>query len=261
MKSLYLIKVGASVLDTPDIRDSFLQQFANLKSPKILVHGGGSIATELGKKMGIISQYENGRRVTDEATLDLVTMVYGGLINKQLVAKLQSLGCNALGLSGADANILPAQKRAISEIDYGWVGDIDIATLRTDWLAEQLSADICPVIAPLTHDREGHILNTNADSIAAALAISLSKHYAVQLLFGFEKAGVLRDIHDELSLINHLSYREFETMKANGSIYAGMIPKLENAFRCAAAGVQSVRIGKAEHIQLIIQQQEGTLIS
>lgn len=261
MNTLYLIKIGASVLDSAATLHAFLQAFHSLKAPKILVHGGGSIASEIGAQMGIVSQYKNGRRITDDATLDLVTMVYGGLINKKLVAQLQALGCNAIGLCGADANILPAQKRVPRDIDYGWAGDLDVENLHTDWLIRQVNAGICPVIAPLTHDGKGQLLNTNADSIAAALAITLSNQYAVELIFGFEKVGVLRNADDEHSLIQRLSYPEFLEMRDNKSIYAGMIPKLENAFRCIAAGVKSVRIGKVERIQHLIQQSEGTLIS
>lgn len=261
MTKLYIIKIGASILDNPGVLASFLQAFTKIDAAKILVHGGGSIATQIGRKMGIVSKYEQGRRITDEETRDLVTMVYGGLINKKVVAALQALGCNALGLTGADANVMPARKREVQAVDYGWVGDIEAHTFSDEWLMQQISSGICPVMAPITHDGKGNLLNTNADSIAAELAISMSKRYDVNLVFGFEKAGVLRNPNDETSVIKTLNKDEFLALKEHKQIYAGMIPKLDNAFRCIEAGVNSVRIGMAERIEGLILKQDGTIIS
>lgn len=190
MEKLFVIKIGGNVIDDEKSLLSFLTDFATIKSKKILIHGGGKIATKLGEKLGILPNYVNGRRITDDATIDLVTMVYGGLVNKKIVARLQSLQCNAIGLTGADANLIPAVKRPVKEIDFGWVGDVKDSSVDVGKLQLLLENGFVPVFAPLTHDTQGHILNTNADTIASTLAISLSGGYNVRLIYCFEKKGI-----------------------------------------------------------------------
>src|SRR5664279_1659892 len=179
---LYIIKIGGNVIDGEKNLTSFLKDFSSINGKKILVHGGGKIATAIGDKLNIQSKYIDGRRITDDETIDLVTMVYGGLVNKKIVATLQSLQCNAIGLSGADANVLPAKKRPLKTIDYGWVGDVDAAEINTSAWQLFIDNNLVPVVASLTHDKEGHILNTNADTMAAVLSIALSEFYKVKLL-------------------------------------------------------------------------------
>jgi acetylglutamate kinase len=193
MQALYVIKVGGNVIDDPSLRASFVKDLASVEGLKIIIHGGGKIATRIGDQMGITSHYVQGRRITDADTIDLVTMVYGGLVNKQLVAQLQAHGCQAIGLTGADANIIPASKRPVGAIDYGFVGDVSTDRLGVEALGALLTANLTPVFAPLTHDGQGQILNTNADTIASSIAIALSKQYAVRLIYCFEKKGVLQD--------------------------------------------------------------------
>lgn len=248
MEQLLVIKIGGNVVDDPDFLDRFLRDFASIPGPKLLVHGGGKVATRIGEKLGIESRYVDGRRITDEPTLDLVTMVYGGLVNKQLVARLQAVGCNAIGLSGADGNLIPAHRRPVGRIDYGFVGDIDQDTLRLQPLEALLTAGMVPVVAPLTHDGAGHLLNTNADTIASCLAVLLSTRYRVRLMYCFEKNGVLRDITDESSVVHHIDQRLFDRMKAEGALAEGILPKLENAFAAIRQGVQEVLIGHARQL-------------
>jgi acetylglutamate kinase len=246
---LFVIKVGGNVLDNPALLQSFLEDFAAVQGPKILIHGGGKIATRIGDQLGIESKYVNGRRITDAATIDVVTMVYGGLVNKQLVAKLQALGSNAIGMTGADANVIPAVKRPVKEIDYGFVGDIDTATLHAAPLKAMLDAGLTPVFAPLTHDGQGQMLNTNADTIASSLAIALSAYYPVRLIYCFEKKGVLRDANDDnavINLINRTIYAELLEQKA---LTDGILPKLENAFAAIESGVKEVLIGHAADVR------------
>jgi acetylglutamate kinase len=194
MNRLFIIKIGGNVLDNSQALKSFLSDFAAIKEPKILIHGGGKIATKLGNQLGIESNYINGRRITDSATLDLVTMVYGGLVNKQIVAALQEIGCNAIGITGADGNMLKAVKRPIKDVDYGYVGDITAEGVNTPLLYFLLKQNTVPVFAPLTH-ANGKMLNTNADTIASVLAVAMSKHFDVRLIFCFEKKGVLMDVN------------------------------------------------------------------
>lgn len=263
MNQLFVIKIGGNVLDDESALHRFLQQLAQLPhSPKILVHGGGKIATRLGDKLGITSNYINGRRITDDATIDLVTMVYGGLVNKQLVARLQSLNVNALGFTGADGNVMPAVKRPVKEIDYGWVGDIESSGVNTSLLISLLQQNIMPVFAPLTHDSEGHILNTNADTIAATLAIALSAYYNTRLIYCFEKRGVLLDIEHEDSSIPVLYPHTYGKLKQEGKLFAGILPKLDNAFAACHAGVAEVLIGHADQLlQNTTLNPAGTLIT
>jgi acetylglutamate kinase len=260
MKQLSVIKIGASILDNEPVLNQFLDDFVDITGYKILVHGGGAIATAIGKKMGLSAQYAAGRRITDDDTLELITMVYGGLINKRLVASLQARGCNAIGLTGADANLIPAKKRDVKEIDYGWVGDIIQEQIAGRWMEEFISKGAYPVLAPITHNGAGDLLNTNADTIAAAIAKAMSSYFDVTLIYGFEKSGVLADSHKEDSMVRQLNYDEFISGINLGTIHAGMIPKLENAFDCLRHGVKQIRIGKAENIMHLIAGKDGTQI-
>ncbi len=246
---LYILKIGGNVIDDPEKLDSFLKSFARIKEAKILVHGGGKIASTISKDLGIVPNMVDGRRITDAQTLKVVTMVYGGLVNKNIVAMLQSQGCNAIGLTGADANVLPAHKRPVKTIDYGFVGDIEEDKVNVKILSSFLENGICPVMAPLTHDGEGNMLNTNADTIASVLAVSLSSNYEVSLIYCFEKAGVLKDVKDESSLIERISAAEYEVLKKDGIINEGMIPKLDNALEALNKGVKSVQIIHADAIK------------
>ncbi|MCK7556983.1 acetylglutamate kinase [Chitinophaga sedimenti] len=247
-EALYVIKVGGNVIDNPALLDRFLADFAQVKGHKVLIHGGGKIATRIGDKLGIESKYVDGRRITDADTIDVVTMVYGGLVNKQVVAKLQSLQCNAIGLTGADANIIPAVKRPVKTIDYGFVGDVDASLLNVAPLKAMLEAGLTPVFAPLTHDSHAQILNTNADTIASSLAIALSAHYTVRLIYCFEKRGVLRDANDDNAVINLIDRDIYKQLLADGVLSDGILPKLENAFSAIESGVNEVLIGHANDV-------------
>ncbi len=242
MDTLTILKIGGNVIDHPAVLDDVLHNFATWKTNKILVHGGGKMASKLMQQMGLTPKMVDGRRITDRETLDVVTMVYAGLINKNIVAALQSYSCNAIGLTGADANIIPAQKRPVKEIDYGYVGDVEPDMVAASQLKNFITEDLIPVIAPITHDAQGSLLNTNADTIASSLAIALSKLFQVQLVFCFEKNGVLRDPSDENSVIEHLDEISFKQYQDQRIITAGMIPKLENAFTALRRGVTEIRI-------------------
>src|SRR5688572_1605477 len=228
MNKLYIIKIGGNVLDDAAALSNFLKDFSSIREPKILVHGGGKIATKIGDQLGIESNYIDGRRITDAATLDLVTMVYGGLVNKQIVATLQTLNCNALGVTGADGNMIRAVKRPVKDVDYGFVGDIRQDSVNTALLFFLLKQNTVPVFAPLTHS-EGKMLNTNADTIASVLAVAMSKHFDVRLVFCFEKKGVLKNINDEGSVIRHLPRKLYEDLLVQKAFADGILPKLENA--------------------------------
>lgn len=264
---LFIIKIGGNIIDDAAALQSFLQKFAAINANKILVHGGGKIATTIGKQLGIEPNYINGRRITDEATIDLVTMVYGGLINKKLVAKLQALNCNAIGLTGADANIIPANKRPIQNpasgdvgIDFGFVGDIKNEDLRVDNLMTFLNNNMVPVVAPLTHDGDGQLLNTNADTIAAALAIELSFQFETRLIYCFEKKGVLENIEDESSVIPLIDKEIYKALLQNNKLADGILPKIENAFAAINNGVNEVLIGDANDLlDNVTQNVKGTL--
>jgi acetylglutamate kinase len=260
-EKLFVIKIGGNVIDDSTKLDSFLKDFAAIKSKKILVHGGGKIATAIGEKLGIQSKYLDGRRITDDETIDLVTMVYGGLVNKQIVAKLQSINCNAIGVTGADANLLPAKKREVKEIDYGWVGDIETDKINFESWKLFLENDLTPVVAPLTHDRNGHILNTNADTIASVLAVGLSSYYQTNLVYCFEKNGVLENVNDEDSLISKLTFNDYLSLKNSDQLFAGILPKIDNAFDAINKGVNEVIIGNSLQLSSIINGTGGTKIS
>lgn len=260
MNKLYIIKIGGNIIDDEKKLPNFLKEFSGIAGKKILVHGGGKIATLIGNKIGIESKYVDGRRITDSETIDLVTMVYGGLVNKKIVAKLQSLGCNAIGITGADANLIPAKKRPVKTIDYGWVGDLNDEEIDLSTWNLLLENHLTPIVAPLTHDRQGHILNTNADTIASVVATALAKLYDVSLVFSFEKNGVLMDINDENSVINKLTYGEYVSLKNSEKLFAGILPKIDNAFDAISKGIKEVIIGNANELSSLIQGKSGTKI-
>ncbi|MFM6924073.1 MAG: acetylglutamate kinase [Ferruginibacter sp.] len=261
MEKLFVIKIGGNVLDDEAALVSFLNRFAAVEGNKILVHGGGKIATSIGKQLGVEPNYMNGRRITDAATIGLVTMVYGGLINKKLVAALQSLQCNAIGLTGADANIIPAVKRPVKEIDYGFVGDIKNDEVGVSSLKSFLDNKLVPVVAPLTHDGNGQLLNTNADTIASSLAVALSGVYEVRLIYCFEKKGVLENAADENSVITLINKEKYQQLLDDKKLADGILPKIENAFAAINSGVNEVLIGDANDLlQNITENTVGTLI-
>ena len=241
-----VVKIGGNVIDNPESLQSFLKDFAALEGEKILVHGGGKEATRMSESMGVKANMIDGRRVTDRQTLDIVTMVYAGLINKRIVAALQSLGCDAVGLTGADGNVMPATRRRPNPIDYGYVGDIDPSKVNDSFLRLLLDGGKVPVHCAICHDGKGGLLNCNADSIAAAMALGASRIGEVRLTYCFEKPGVMTDVNDENSVIPLVTAESFESLKKEGIVAAGMIPKLENALKSAAEGVTEVRICKAE---------------
>jgi acetylglutamate kinase len=260
-QKLFVIKIGGNVIDDSAKLDSFLTDFAAIKNKKILVHGGGKIATAIGEKLGIESKYVDGRRITNDETIDLVTMVYGGLVNKQIVAKLQSINCNAIGITGADANLLPAKKRVVKEIDYGWVGDIETHKIHSDSWKLFLENGLTPIAAPLTHDCHGHILNTNADTIASVIAVALSSFYEVSLVFCFEKNGVMKNVNHEDSVISKLTANDYSSLKESGKLFAGILPKIDNAFDAIHQGVNEVIIGNSFQLSSLINGTGGTKIS
>ncbi|MDB5233486.1 MAG: acetylglutamate kinase [Hymenobacter sp.] len=253
---LKIFKIGGGIIDNvPDLLE-FVRLFSEISGPKILVHGGGKGASEMMASLGIAPRMVNGRRITDAATLDLVTMFYAGKTNKQIVVALQQHGVNALGLSGADANVIQAVKRPVREIDYGFVGDLSEASVNTNMIHQFLTLGLTPVFCPINHDGQGQLLNTNADTIAASLAKALSKQYAVALHFCFEKRGVLADVADEYSLITKINLSDYTELKESGVIADGMLPKLENAFDALQFGVDKVII---EHALFIKDELKTTL--
>ena len=250
-----VVKVGGKILEEEQSLLQLLDNFAAIEDLKVLVHGGGRLATTIGNQLGIESQYVDGRRITDKETLQVVTMVYGGLANKTVVAQLQARDCNALGLTGADMNVILAEKRPVKTIDFGYVGDVKkVDDVR---LASLINAGIVPVMAPLTHDKQGNMLNTNADTIAAETAKGLSKHFEVSLVYCFEKPGVLMDENDDNSVISHITLDIYEKLKAENIIHSGMIPKIDNAFDALNAGVKEVIITNVDNINT----NKGTIIS
>jgi acetylglutamate kinase len=263
MDKLFVIKIGGNVIDDEKNLSAFLENFAAIEGKKILVHGGGKIATKLGDKLGIESKYINGRRITDSETIDLVTMVYGGLVNKKVVAQLQALQCNAIGLTGADANIMPATKRPVTKegIDFGYVGDVDSSKLKVESLELLLNAGFSLILAPLTHDGKGQILNTNADTIASSVAVALSASYDVRLIYCFEKKGVLENVADENSAIGLITKGIYQKLKTENKLFDGILPKIDNAFAAIDSGVKEVLIGHADDLlQNVTTQTTGTLI-
>ncbi|RIH62920.1 acetylglutamate kinase [Mariniphaga sediminis] len=246
MDRLTIIKVGGKVVENPDSLNALLDQFTRISGNKILVHGGGRTATDIAAKLGIETEMVDGRRITGKEMLDVVTMVYGGLVNKKIVAGLQARGCNAIGLTGADLNLISARKRPVAEIDYGFVGDVIDVNSRE--LRMMINENVVPVVAPLTHDEKGQLLNTNADTIAAELATELSDYFSVYLFYCFEKTGVLLDPEDNSSVIHELDMQLFLQYQNEGVIHAGMIPKLDNGFRAKRNGVKEVLITNPENM-------------
>lgn len=252
METLKVIKIGGNVVDHPEKLQQFLRDFATLEGRKVLVHGGGKVATAMARGLGIEAQMINGRRVTDAEMLRIVTMVYAGLINKNIVAALQGEGCNALGLCGADGRLIRSKRRPVTAegIDYGFVGDpVDF---NLDTAAALIEGGLVPVVAPITFDAEagGGLLNTNADTVAQAVAVGLAERYAVELVYCFEKRGVLRDVEDDSSVISGIDPALYERLKADGVVADGMLPKLDNAFAAIRSGVKSVVICAAERLTM-----------
>lgn len=246
MDRLTIIKVGGKVVEESESLNALLDQFSKISGNKLLVHGGGRTATEIARRLGIETKMVDGRRITDSDMLEVVTMVYGGLVNKKIVAGLQARDMNAVGLTGADLGLIKAHKRPVQEIDYGFVGDVDDVNARE--LRMLIDENVIPVVAPLTHDANGQLLNTNADTIASELAVELSNYFKVYLFYCFEKRGVLTDPNDETSVIYDLDYKLFDEYKNEGIISEGMIPKLDNGFRAKAKGVQEILITNPENI-------------
>jgi len=258
-KDLVIIKISGNIIDDEARLEDFLKELSSVKGHKILVHGGGVMATQLAKDLGIEQKMVEGRRITDKDTLKIVTMVYAGYINKKIVAMLQANQTNALGMTGADGHCIKAHKRKSAKLDYGFVGDID--EVNNDLFLQLISQGIMPVIAPITDDGMGQLLNTNADTIAAEIAKSLSQHFNVQLVYIFEKTGVLQNAEDESTVIPNLSYTYYQQLKSRGLIFAGMIPKLDNAFTVLNSGVQKIIIGSASQLSLVLKGESGTTIS
>jgi acetylglutamate kinase len=257
MDKLSVIKIGGNIVDDEIKLSSFLDLFASLPGKKILIHGGGKVATQMAASMNIPQTMVDGRRITDVATLRIVTMVYAGLINKNIVAALQSRGSNALGLTGADGNALLAHKRT-HPADFGFVGDID--SVNAAFLRSLIANGTDIVMAPITHDGKGQLLNTNADTIAQSIATALSTSFETSLVYGFERSGVLLDASDDNSVISRLDPEQYMEHKEKGRIFAGMIPKLDNAFAAIRAGVTRVIIGKAEELPGLLSGEKGTTI-
>jgi len=269
LEKLYIIKIGGNIIDDETKLAAFLDAFASVKGKKILVHGGGKLATKLADGLGIRQQLVDGRRITDTETLRIVTMVYAGTINKNIVAQLQARGCNALGLTGADGNAILAHKRGVTSapaggnvsgpaIDYGYVGDVD--AVDAAFLTSLLEQGRVLVFAPITHDGKGQLLNTNADTIAQEIARGLSGSFETCLVYSFEKSGVLMNAEDESSVIGRIDLSYYQELKQRQVIFAGMIPKLDNAFAALRSGVGKVIIGRAEELQQLLAGQSGTTI-
>lgn len=258
MKSLTIIKIGGNVIDNSENLHQFLLDFTTLPGDKILVHGGGKIATELGESLGIEAKMVDGRRITDIETLRIVTMVYAGLINKNMVAQLQAKGSNAIGLTGADGNIIKAKKRPVKTIDYGFVGDLDETSVNSLTLNSLLDAGLVPVLCAITHDGDTQLLNTNADTIASAVAVAMAPYYETKLVYCFEKKGVLRNVNDEESVVREIKAEAFVGLQADGTVAGGMIPKLHNAFEAIQKGVSAVYIGKADELPMLGIDEFGT---
>jgi len=260
---LYVIKIGGNIIDDEKKLSSFLLAFASIEEKKILVHGGGKLATQLANKLGIEQKMIDGRRITDAETLKIVTMVYAGYINKNIVAQLQSHGCNAIGLCGGDGNLILSHKRKNSplgdgDIDYGFAGDVD--SVNTTLLKNLLDQNMSVVIAPITHNKEGLLLNTNADTIAQEIAQATGKLYEVHLIYSFEKTGVLLNANDDSTVIPSITPLSYKELKEKQVIFAGMIPKLDNAFTALNKGVKRVIIGKAEELKQLLEGKSGTSI-
>ncbi|MBO0929527.1 acetylglutamate kinase [Fibrella aquatilis] len=259
MNPLTVLKIGGNVIDNPTALTRFLTLFSTLAGDRLLVHGGGKVATEVARKLGVETTMVDGRRITDKAMLDVVTMVYGGLVNKQIVSQLQVLDCNAIGLTGADAGVIKAQKRPVTTIDYGFVGDIiEIDSGRIQSFTRE---NMVPVFAPLTFAETGDLLNTNADTLASAIAVDMIFHNDVTLVYCFEKKGVLANPDDESSVIGQLTPAQYADHKTAGTVNKGMIPKLDNAFAALSAGVKRVIICHADEVPAALSGTAGTTLT
>jgi acetylglutamate kinase len=272
MKPLYVVKIGGNVIDNPENLKSFLSDFAALNGYKILIHGGGKIATKLSLDLGLKSRMIEGRRVTDGEALKVVTMVYAGLVNKNIVAALQNDQCNAIGLTGADGNFIRAKRRPVVKVyseekgtninvDYGFVGDLDENSVDSKAIFKLLEAGFTPVFSAITHDGKGQLLNTNADTIASVLAVSMSGFYETSLIYCFEKAGVLMNVEDDKSLIKSIDPPYYHELKRQGIINEGMIPKLDNAFEAIEKGLKEVCIGKSDSLTSLNEHNFGTRLT
>lgn len=246
MEKLTVIKVGGAVVEDPVALQELLGSFAAVEGLKVLVHGGGRAATKVAAQLGIETRMVDGRRITDADMLRVVTMVYGGLVNKSIVASLQAIGINALGLTGADLGCMLADKRPVKDIDYGYVGDM--RKVDTSILADLIARGVVPVMAPLSFDGQGSLLNTNADTIASSVAVALAQRFEVTLVYCFEKKGVLSDPSDEESVIPEITKASFEGLVADGVVAGGMIPKIQNALDAIDGGVRQVRITRADSL-------------
>jgi acetylglutamate kinase len=259
MAELLVIKIGGNIIDDETKLSSFLRSFASIEGKKILVHGGGKLATTLAQKLGIEQKLVDGRRITDAETLKIVTMVYAGYINKNIVAQLQGYDCNSIGLSGTDGDAILAHKRDHPVLDFGFVGDVDI--VNVGFIKSLIENNMTVVFTPITHDGKGQLLNTNADTIAQEIAKAMCSEYEVSLIYSFEKNGVLLDVNDESSVILKINSNDYQQLKAKEKIFSGMIPKLDNAFAALKSGVSKVIIGKAEQLKGLIAGTSGTTIS
>lgn len=245
-KTLHIVKIGGNVINDEAVLTSFLKDFSEIKGFKILVHGGGKRATEIASEMGLKPKMINGRRITDKANLEVVTMVYAGLLNKKVAAILQQNNCNAIGLSGADANCILAHKRIVKDVDYGFAGDID--EVNSETINMFLQHNNTPVFCAITHDKKGQLLNTNADTIASEVAIAMSNLYKVELNYIFELKGVLSSIEDEDSVIKEINLQKYKQLAEQNIISDGMLPKMDNCFNALKNGVHQVKIGDASLI-------------
>ncbi len=248
-EKLYIIKIGGALIDDEELLSQFLEQFSEITEKKILVHGGGKLATTLADRLGIEQKMINGRRITDKETLDIVTMVYAGGINKNIVEKLQQKKCNAIGFSGADGNLIKAKKREHPEIDFGFVGDITKKSVNRKLVSKLIKLDLVPVFSAITHDRKGNLFNTNADTIASVMAQALSEKYEVELLYCFDKEGVLEDVNDPESVIRSVNEEEFTVLKEEGKLHKGILPKLENALGAIKNNVNKVFLIKETELK------------
>ncbi|TPN82256.1 acetylglutamate kinase [Aquimarina algicola] len=246
-QKLLVIKIGGNIIENQDALDSFLKDFSKIKGPKILVHGGGKSATQLASKLGVKTEMVGGRRITSSENLDIVVMTYAGLLNKKIVSGLQKYKCNALGLTGADANVIVAEKRPVQFVDYGYVGDVN--SVNSKVIKGFLDLEITPIFCAVTHDADGQLFNTNADTIASEIASAMSKAYEVSLLYCFELKGVLEDINDKESVIEHIDLEKYKVLQKAEVIADGMLPKLQNCFEALQKNVSKVYIANAEFIK------------
>jgi acetylglutamate kinase len=257
-EKLFIVKIGGNVVDDESALDAFLSEFHQLQGSKILVHGGGKLASDLAAKLSIPQTLVEGRRVTDAETLKVATMVYAGLINKTIVAKLQARGTRSFGLSGVDGNAILSVKRKLREVDFGFVGDV--VSVNVELFQSFFDQSLVPIVAPITHDGGGQLLNTNADTIAQELARALANFFEVNLIYAFEKAGVLINVDDDQSVIPIINKHDFDRLKKDHKIFSGMIPKLDNAFQALDAGVHQVVLGKASELATLVTGKSGTTL-